>query len=152
MGKKPKSDHCDQGYHDGLKTSLVRFLAHADYIGIQECIPPDGPLAQANCRRCGTTLSVPVTPRQIAQLRGRATSQRGYYRFPLSSEAKALIVKLAGEKEVRADAGHQVVRRYSYEEIGEMLIARKKCERKPDPATIRRVVVAAGILRTKGAI
>lgn len=144
MGKKPKSDHCDQGYHDGLKTSLVRFLAHADYIGIQECIPPAGPLAQANCRRCGTTLSVPVTPRQIAQLRGRATSQRGYYRFPLSNEAKALIVKLAGEK---TDSHGRQAHRYSYEEIGALLVARKKCERKPDPATIRRVVVAAGIVR-----
>jgi hypothetical protein len=149
MGKKPKTEHCDQGYHDGLKTSLVRFLAHADYIGIQECIPPDGPLAQANCRRCGTTLSLPVTPRQIAQLRGRAVSQRGYYRFPLTDEVKGLIVKLAGEKADRY--GHQVSR-YSYEEIGALLVARHKCQRKPDPATIRRVVVAAGIARTRGAL
>lgn len=147
MGKRPKKESCDQGYHEGLKTSLVRFLAQTDYIGIQECIAPDPPLAQANCRRCGTTLSVPVTARQIAQLRGRQTSQRGYYRFPLSDDAKALIVKLAGEK---ADRHGYQVSRYSYEEIGEILIAKKKAERKPDPATIRRVVVAAGLARTKG--
>ena len=148
MGKRPKKESCDQGYHDSLKTSLVRFLAHSEYIGIQECIPPEPPHAQANCRRCGSTLSVAVTPRQIAQLRGRATSQRGYYRFPLSADAKALIVKLAGEKADRF--GHQVSR-YSYEEIGEILMAKKKAERKPDPATIRRVVVAAGLARTRGA-
>lgn len=149
MGKRPKKESCDQGYHDGLKTSLVRFLAQTEYIGIQECIPPESPHAQANCRRCGTTLALPVTPRQIAQLRGRQTSQRGYYRFPLSEDAKALIVKLAGEKSDRF--GHQVSR-YSYEEIGAALVAKKKCERKPDPATIRRVVVAAGLARTKGVL
>ena len=142
--KKTKPQICEQAYHESFRSTFVHFLASTEYVGIQECIPPDPPLALGRCRRCRTTISFRLSERQIAQLTGKAQT-RTYYRFPLDEQAKKMIAKLAREIDSQRWGGAGP--RYTFRQIAAKLVELKLAKSEPDPATVRRVVVASGVKR-----
>ena len=145
--KKPKS--CPEGYHASLKVNLLHFLSLTDYVGIQETIPPDPPQALSNCRQCLTTIAFNLTASQIAQLQGEKLN-RARRQNPIPAAACQLAIRLAGERQelkYSFNGRKSDMPKYSYREIARMLVEEKQVQTPPDPAIVRRIVIAAGVTR-----
>jgi hypothetical protein len=145
--KKPKV--CPEGYHAGLKVNLLLFLAQTEYRGIQESIISTDPSqALGNCRKCNTTLAFNLLPSQIAQLTGGKAKRRSH-KSALSSAARDLALKLAAERRLGrfSQGSYSTLSKYTYREISKLLVDAKLVDAQPDPAVIRRIVIAGGVSR-----
>ena len=152
MATKRTPKPCRQEYHESLSVNILRFLSSTEYVGIQEAIATEQPKAMGNCRKCSAPLAFIVSPRQIEQLQGQKV-QRDGARAKLSAKAARMILTLARERTQASDRtlwGYRNVTpgpKHTYRDIGQKLVELKLADRQPDPAIIRRIVLAAGIER-----